>query len=298
MRSKLFLAGDKADQFAEYLATGADVVSLDLEDTVTPERKTVARDKVLALVRGLPPSTMKRVLVRVNSLESGLIEEDLAALAGSGVRLINLPKPESADDVREVTGIIDRLEDAIGVPPERRMRLLLNIESPRGLRKAYDIAAASDRVSALQIGYADLLEPYGIDREYAAALDFIRSSVRMVAAELGLEVYDGVYAGLDNDDFFRQEAIDAKRLGFAGKSCFNAEQVAIVNSVFDPTPAERARAQRVVDTAELAFARGDGIYLLDGRVVDAPFVEGARQLLRRAGELDRLKAETQEPGLR
>ena len=294
MRSKLFMPGDKPERFEAALASGADVVSIDLEDTVTPANKPTARSRVAQLLATIDAGARARVLIRVNSVESGLVQQDLDALLGQGVSLFNLPKPESADDVRLVAAHLDRLERERGLAAGST-QLMVNLESPRGLRRAHEIASASARVVALQVGYADLLEPYGIDREFEPAIDHIRVAARLVAAELGIPVYDGVYAGLNNDAFFQQEAVRALRLGFAGKSCFNAAQVAIANATFQPSAELIAHAQRIVDTAADAFAKGDGIYVLDGRIVDEPFVIGARQVLARAKavkELERRAAGT------
>lgn len=282
------MPGDKPERFEAALASGADVISIDLEDTVTPVNKQVARSRVIELLAGIDAGARARVLVRVNSVDSGLANDDFDALLGKGVSLFNLPKPESADDVKAVASHLDRLERERGLPAGST-QLMINIESPRGLRRAHEIASASERVVALQVGYADLLEPYCIDREFEPAIDHIRMAARLVAAELGIPVYDGVYAGLNNDAFFQQEAVRALRLGFAGKSCFNAAQVAIANATFQPSAEQIAKAQRIVDTASEFFAKGDGIYVLDGRIVDEPFVIGARQILARAKAVKELE---------
>lgn len=288
MRSKLFMPGDKPDAFPGALAAMADMVSIDLEDTVTPANKDLARRLVVDLVQGLDKAALSRVLVRVNSLESGLALRDLDALVGTGVTLFNIPKPESAEDVRQVSAHIDQLEGERGIA-HGTCKLLLNVESPRGMRSMFEVASASDRTAGLQIGYADLLEPYSIDREFEPALDHIRMAVKLVAAEVGVAVYDGVYAGVSNDEFFRQECIRAHRLGFAGKSCFNAAQVAIANEVFQPTPEQVMAAERIVSTAAQRFADGDGLYMLDGRIVDQPFVDGARKILERARAVQQMQ---------
>ena len=278
------MRGDRPEALPQALATGADVVSIDLEDTVLPGNKAEARAAVARLVKDLPSAILARVLVRVNSAQSGLLRDDLEALVGTGITLFNLPKPESANHVREACSLLSNFERAQGMQG-MTCKMLLNVESPSGLRRAHEITAASARVVGLQIGYADLLEPYGIDREFEMAVDHIRMAVRLVAAEFDIPVYDGVYAGISNDTFFRAECMRAKRIGFTGKSCFNGDQVAIANEVFQPTPEQLATAQRIVDSALKAFAEGDGIYVLDGRIVDEPFVAGARKLLERAKEI-------------
>ena len=159
------------------------------------------------------------------------------------------------------------------------VRLLVNIETPRGLRRAAGLAAAHPRVAGLQIGYADLLEPTGIDRTDQAALAHIRVAVRLAAAEAGLPAYDGAYAAVSDPDGYRAECEAARRHGFAGKSCIHPSQVAIANAAFLPTAAEVAWARRILAAAAEAEARGLGAVLVDGSMVDPPFLARARATL-------------------
>lgn len=287
MRSKIFMPGDRPDLLPQMLASKADSICFDLEDTVTPMRKLIARREVPAMLAELPEVIRRRVIVRVNGTSTSWLHEDLDAVVLPGLSLINLPKAESAEEVRAVCTAITRLETERGITEP--IRLFANIESPCGLRKAAEIATASPRIYALQIGYADLLEPFCIERTDSEVIHQIRLSVRMAAAEAGIEAYDGVYAGLADLDFFRREAEGARRLGFLGKSCFNAAQVAVANEVFRPTQESVQRARRIVEAADAAFAEGNGLFELDGRIVDAPFVFGARQILARAEQIAALE---------
>jgi citrate lyase subunit beta/citryl-CoA lyase len=287
MRSKIFMPGDRPDLLSQMLASKADSICLDLEDTVTPDRKAIARKEVAAMLATLPVNVVDRIIVRVNGTTSDLLPLDLDAVVTPGLTLLNLPKAESADEVRFVCDAISRLEAERGM--KAQIKLFANIESPRGLRKAAEIATASPRLLALQIGYADLLEPFRIERTDSAAIHQIRLSVRMAAAEAGIEAYDGVYADVSDASFFRSEAEGARRLGFMGKSCFDSAQVAIANEVFTPSTESVRRARRVVEAAERAFADGTGLFVLDGRIVDAPFVQGARQVLARAAQIAALE---------
>ena len=281
MRSKLFVPGSRPALFAKALAGDADALSLDLEDAVAPERKTEARGNVAGFLRGLPAEgTGKAIIVRVNGLETPHFADDVAAIIGPGLDVLNLPAAESAGDVRAAVAAMERAEAA--AKPARPASLLVNIETPKGLRLATEIATAHPRVAGLQIGYGDLFEPAGIARDEEAALAHVRLAVRLAAAEAGVPAFDGSLAALASPDRLRAEAEAARRLGFAGKSCIHPSQVAIVNEVFRPRQDEVARAQEILAAAEDAASRGIGAFTVAGQMVDAPFIERARAILRLA----------------
>src|SRR5262249_35696472 len=153
--------------------------------------------------------------------------DDMDAVVGQSLDVVNLPMVEDASAIADAAALLDRLEKADGVG---RIRILVNIETPKGLRKAVELAAAHRRVMALQVGYADLLEPYGIDRADQAALAHIRMTVRLAAAEAGVAAYDGAYALVRDPDGFRAGCASARRHGFAGKSCIHPSQIVIANA--------------------------------------------------------------------
>jgi citrate lyase subunit beta/citryl-CoA lyase len=283
MRSKLFLPGTRPELFAKGAASAADALSFDLEDSVAPERKAEARANVAAALRD--PATRaagKLAIVRVNAPDTLYFAEDVAALVGPGLDAINLPMVESAGMLREAIAVIARAEAAAGAPP---CAILANIETPRGLRLAAEIACADPRVAGLQIGYGDLFEPFGIARDDEVALHQVRLQVRMAAAEARIPAFDGALAAIASPERCRAEAEAARRLGFAGKSCIHPSQIAPVNVAFQPSEAEIARAARVVAAAEDAEAKGIGAYTVDGQMVDAPFAASARAVLALAARL-------------
>lgn len=275
MRSKLFVPGSRPELFPKALAGAADGVSFDLEDAVTEDHKAEARRLVReALLSPACAATQKILIVRVNALRTPHFAADLDAVITPRLDLLNLPKVESADDVRAASLALARLEKDRGLP--RPVPLLVNIESPRGLRLAADIAGADPRVAGLQIGFADLLEPLGIDRSDAAALHQIKLAVRLAAGEAGVWVCDAGYANIKDADGYRAEALAARRLGCIGKTCLHPSQVAIANEIFRPSEAELAFAQRVVEAAARTSA---GAFTVDGRMVDAPFIRRAHAVL-------------------
>ena len=284
MRSKLFVPASRPELFAKALAGDADALSFDLEDAVQESRKAEARGTLEAFLRqasARPPG--KILIVRVNGLTTPHFEADLRAVAWPGVDMINLPKPQSAEDVRAAAAALARVEAErrIGRP----IGILANIESPRGLRLALEIATAHPRVVGLQLGLGDLFEPYGIDRADARAVHATQLTVRVAAAEAGIWACDTVYGTVTDPEGFTREAEAARRLGFIGKSCIHPTQVPLANAVFRPSNAEIAAALRVVEAARGAERSGVGAYLVDGRMIDIPFVKRAEAILAAARRL-------------
>lgn len=281
MRSKLFVPGTRPELFEKAAASGADALSFDLEDAVAPDRKAEGRATVAEWLRKPRPADAPLVIVRVNALDSGCLDDDLAALVPTHLDVINIPKLESAEEVTGIAGRLARLEHQAG--REGQIGLLANIETPRGVRSAASIATADPRVLGLQIGFGDLFEPYGIHRAEEGALGPIRLAVRLAAAEAGIPAFDGAFVGVEDPDAFRRECETARRFGFAGKSCIHPQQIAIANEVFRPSASEIERARRVLAAAETKLADGVGAFTLNGEMVDEPFIARARAILALAG---------------
>ena len=281
MRSKLFVPGSRPELFPKALAGHADAISFDLEDAVPETGKADARRLVGEALRSPACAASAKILiVRVNGAETSHFEADLAAVLDARLDLLNLPKVESADDVRAIAKILGRLEADRGIP--RPIGILANIESPRGLRLAAEIAGADPRVAGLQIGFGDLFEPLGIDRTNAAAVQQIQLAVRLAAGEAGIWACDAAFGNIKDADGYRAEALAAKRLGYLGKTCIHPSQVALANEIFRPTDEEIAFARRVVEAAGQTQA---GAFTVDGRMIDAPFLKRAHALVAIARQL-------------
>ena len=278
MRSKLFVPGVRPELFAKALAGDADALSFDLEDSVPEQHKDAARANVAGFVRSQPlRDAAKVIVVRVNALGTPHFEADLLAVAGPGVALINVPKVESAEDIHAAVAVLERVETGNGI--DAPIRLLATIETPRGLRLAAEIASAHPRVAGLQLGLADLFEPHGIDRHDPANLHAVLFALRMAAAEAGVFAWDAAFADLDNADGFLAEAAMARRLGYVGKSCIHPRQVALANEVFQPDAEQVAAARRIVAASHEAGARGRGAFVVDGRMIDLPFLKRAEAIV-------------------
>lgn len=277
MRSKLFVPGARPELFAKALASAADALSIDLEDAVVESRKGEARDAVAEFLRSSESqASAKSIIVRVNALATAHFSADVRVIAAPKLALVNLPKVESALEVDSAVVVIDRAFTDAGLRPT--LRILANIESPKGLRNAAEIAA-HPRVAGLQLGYADLFGPYGIERRDPQHVYSVMFAVRMAAAEAGVFAYDGAFADIKDVEGFRAEAGMARRLGFLGKSCIHPSQVALANEVFGPGDAEIQQAQRLLAAARQATANGDGAFLLDGRMIDTPDIRQAEHIV-------------------
>ena len=271
MRSKLFVPASRPELFAKAEASAADSLSFDLEDSVVEARKNEAR-RTLAEYLASRTANGKTVVVRINAANTEYFDADIEAMVGAGVQILNQPMINDMEDLAKLEKRISRHERHFN-----HVKILANIETPKALRRASDFAA-HPRVMGLQVGYADLLEPYGLDRRDEAVLSHIRLTVRFAAAEAGIPAYDGAFAGVSEPDFFERECAAARRHGFSGKSCIHPSQVAIANKAFAPSDAEVARARKIVAAA--ALAEGTGAFLVDGQMIDKPFLLRAQEVVR------------------
>ena len=283
MRSKLFVPASRPELFEKALAGAADAISFDLEDAVDESRKVEARQALVGHLAGRPRDHGKLLIVRVNAIDTPHFDEDLRAAVQAGVDVVNLPMVDDAEAVREAASRLERLEAEWRSP--RPVGLLLNVETARGLRRAAALAGAHPRVTGLQIGFGDLFAALGVAMDDDSAKQQVRFAVRVAAGEAGLPAYDGAFVHIDNPEGFRAEARAAQRLGFAGKSCIHPSQIALANAAFRPSADEVAHAQRVVVAAADAAARGVCAFVVDGRLVDGPFITRAEHTLAIARRL-------------
>ena len=280
MRSKLFVPGARPELFAKALAGDADALSFDLEDSVPETGKDQARAHLAQLLGSAAATgSDKLLIVRTNATDSAHFAADLAAMAVPAVALLNIPKIESAQQLAEVAQQLEQAEAANGVT--RPIGLLINIETPRGLRCAAELAAAHPRVAGLQLGLGDMFAPNGIART-PANVHAVLFAIKMAAAEAGVFACDGAWPNVADADGFRTEAVLAQALGFIGKSCIHPKQVALANEIFS-VPAEKIdEARRIVTAAAEAQSQGRGAFLFEGKMIDAPFLRQAQMLLAAA----------------
>jgi citrate lyase subunit beta/citryl-CoA lyase len=293
MRSKLFVPASRPELFGKALASAADAISFDLEDAVAPESKSSARIELRRLLdldeagggvedlQGMLSD--KTIIVRVNAINTGHFAQDMDAVVRSTVDIINLPMVESAGEVQEVAERLEALERERGLT--QPLAILANIESPRGLRLAAEIATAHERVMGLQIGYGDLFSPLGIASGELSATQTVRVIVRIAAGEAGIDAFDGAFVNMSDPDGYRADSLAARRLGYAGRSCIHPSQIEAANDVFRPSEEELGHALRVVEAAKQHLERGTGAFTVDGRLVDGPFIVRAERVVALASRL-------------
>lgn len=286
MRSKLFVPSSRPELFMKAMCSQADAISFDLEDAVLPDRKAYAREQLIDFLgsddfRAAKESGKKMVIVRINPMDSSYAQDDLQAVCRDGVDMVNVPKINSAGDVHQAVESIEieRLRNECTAP----INMLVNIETPTALGNAAEIAAAHPRVWGLQLGLGDMFEPFNIDRYCQLNLHAVLFSLRMAAATSGTIVYDGAYTNVSNPEGFRAEAQMSKSLGYLGKTCIHPSQVALANEVFQPSAQEIDWAVKVIAAAKTN--RINGAFLLEGKMIDAPFVIRAEAIFQTAERL-------------
>lgn len=280
MRSKLFVPASRPELFDKALASQADALSFDLEDAVAPSRKQAAREALADWLgapgfRSAQSEHPKKIIVRVNTADTPYFAGDLQALGGLPIDVLNLPKVDNAAALRASI--------AQAIAAGFQGGFLVTVETPQALARAAELAAAHPRVDGLQLGLADLFEPLGIDRYQPETLRAVMLALRLGAGCAGKYAMDAAYARVRDTDGFRAEAQLARSLGFLGKSCVHPSQVAIANEVFGFTAEEIDAAERIV--AASLEQDGVGAFLLDGKMIDAPFVRRARDVLLAAGRV-------------
>jgi citrate lyase subunit beta/citryl-CoA lyase len=280
----LYMPASNARALEKAKTIPADGLIFDLEDAVAPDAKPAARQAAVAAAR-TKAYGRREVLIRANALDTPWCRDDLRAIAASGADGVVLPKVDDAAGVREAAAVLA----AAGAP--ETLGLWAMMETPRGILNAREIAAASPRLAGLCVGTADLAKElhcaHPADR---APMLMALQTVVLAARAFGLYVLDGVHVDLDDAPGFDAACRQGRALGFDGKTLIHPKQVEVANAVFAPGADELDRARRIVAAHEAAAARGQGVTLLDGRLVEVLHVAEARRLLAYAADIAALEA--------
>jgi citrate lyase beta subunit len=273
IRSLMFVPGTRPDRFEKAMTAGADAVVLDLEDAVEPSRKTEARGHVAEFLSRPPVSDAIRV-VRFNAVNTAAGEADLE-LFGPRPSFDGLLLPKV-----ETVGLVDLVNRIFVEHAGKRVPLLLQLETPRGLLRAADIAAADAPIAALVFGAEDFTAQLGVPRTIEGEeLLLARSQVVLAAAAAETDAIDTVFIDVNDAQTLRRDCERARALGFRGKIAIHPKQVPVINEVFTPGSAEVDRARRIIETYEAAAASGVGVTTLQGQMVELPIVDRARRLV-------------------
>lgn len=287
LRTLLFVPGNRQNMIEKARHLPADVVVLDLEDSVPSSEKASARAVVRDSLAGLAlggrgeggEQKRQRVFVRINSIASGLAPDDLEAVITKGIDGISQPKPSSASDIREAAAIIERLERERGIEAGH-VKLLPWVETAKGLIHAFDIASASPRVVGISFGAEDFTLDTGMERT-AEGTELLYPKTMVVIAAKAADVIaiDTPYNDFRDEAGLIKEARLARRLGFEGKFLIHPSQIEPVNRIFHPSAEEVDYARRVVAAFEAAEAQGFASTSLEGKMIDIPIANRARKLL-------------------
>lgn len=264
----LFVSGEKPERFPKALAAGADLVCIDLEDAVAPSLKQQARQSVFAFAAA--PRPQGRLAVRLNALRTREGLADVVALMASGARFdaIVLPKVESAQELALFHAWT----------AEREEMLVALIESPLGVENAHAIAMAAridaPRLGALMLGGADLSSELGASFDWDGLLS-ARGRLVNAARTVGLQVWDVPHIDLSDLDALAEETRRVARLGFDCKAAIHPSQIGVIHAAFAPAEAELSWARALL---EAHAAGGEGAFLFQGRMVDAPVLARARRI--------------------
>ncbi len=283
-RSLLFVPGARPEMVEKAARLAADVLCLDLEESVLPEEKATAREVVGAAIPKLA-EVGRTVHVRVNSIESGLTREDLVTSVQAGLGGVLLAKTQSPQDVRDVDVLLREQELAHEIRPGT-VALIAAIESARALLRCEEISRASTRLVALMLGGEDFTFDMGVRRTRdGRELDYARSVVATGARAAGLIALDTPWADIRDVEGLTADAERARGLGFSGKYIIHPSQIEAVHQVFTPADEEVAAARQVLSAWEEAQSRGLGAVQLDGRMVDRPVADRARLLIEQAAAI-------------
>jgi len=283
----MFVPGHRQRMIDKAFGLDADAIMLDIEDGVAPNEKDAARKNIAeSLGREKTPGSPARY-VRINAIGHARIDADLEAVIRPGLEGLVCPKIDTPDEVRKIDAILNDQEPKNNLK-KGSVKLLIAIESPRGLLNAPAIAASSPRVAGLLFGAEDFGREIGLPtvREGEARdLIYARSSIVIAAASSHVQAVDGVWVDLNDTQGLSGFARQSRRLGFSGMSCIHPSQVDAINTIFSPTAEEIDYCQKVLQAFEEANARGDGSIAFGGQLIDRPIVERARRTIDMARSL-------------
>lgn len=277
-RCYLFVPGDSERKQAKSLESGADALILDLEDSVAPDAKRVARELTSVFLGESAP--MQR-FVRVNALDTGLTEDDVAATAGGKPDGYVLPKCQGRDDINTLSGMIEKHG------ADNAVIFAIATETVRAVRGLMASDWSHPRLAAMTWGAEDLAADMGAIRNrgdegtYYSPFVFARDAMLFAAKDAGVAAVDSVYTNFRDEPGLVAEARAALDCGFTGKMAIHPAQVAPIQQVFTPTTEQVEWARKIIDAMDGA---GKGVVQVDGKMIDRPHVKTAQ------GIMDRWKA--------
>ena len=284
-RSALFMPASNARALDKARGLAEDVIIMDLEDAVAPDKKALAREQAVAAVKQ-GGYGKRELVIRANGVGTEWVQDDLVAIARSGADAALLPKVESAAEIREAEEVLV----AAGAPD--RLAIWCMIESPLGVLSVTEIAAASSRLGALVMGTSDLTKDLGARHTASRGPLMTSLGLCLLAARAhGLAILDGVHLDLSDDAGFVEICRQGAEMGFDGKTLIHPKTLEAANRAFGPTEEDIDWSRRVMEVHAKAVAEGSGVVLLDGQLIENLHVEEARRVLALAEMIEALAAE-------
>ena len=286
MRSLLFVPGDSERKLEKGYASQADVVIVDLEDSVAPQNKAAARAVASSFIAEHRAATKAAIYVRVNDLTSGLIDDDLAALVGAQPDGIMLPKSNSGQDVQHLSAKLRVHEARFGLPDGAIRILPIITETAAGVLAASTYAGTGSRLSGLTWGAEDLSAAIGARQardgngHYTDVFRLARALTLLAASSAEVAAVDTVFPNFSDMAAFEAECVEAERDGFTAKMAIHPAQVPVINKAFTPSREAVERSAAII--AAFAAAGDPGVVGIDGKMYDRPHLRLAERLLARA----------------
>jgi (S)-citramalyl-CoA lyase len=269
-RSFIFTPGLKPEMFPKAIASGADMVCIELEDGIAIKDKNEARKNTIEALETLEVKSGVELVVRVNCQRTkfGLLDLEAFISARTKVKAIMLPKVKTPDEI----AFIDDLLTDCGLDTD----LHVIMETNEALESIYEIANASKRIVALYFGGVDMAAELRVPNEYKNLI-YARSKLVHAGASVGVDVIDVPYLDLDDMDGMKKEAELVRDLGFTGKGSIHPKQINMLNEIFTPSKEEIVKAKRIVDQFN---ASNTGLVVIDGKLIEKPVLrEMQRKIL-------------------
>ena len=280
-RSLIFVPGNNPRFLEKAKSLEADIVCLDLEDSVPPSEKKAARKLVRAAL-GSRSQYRASVFVRTNAPASGMIPDDLREIVRKGIDGIVVPKVSRAGDLREVERALGAAEKKAGLGP---VQIIPSIESAEGVVNAYEISAHGKRVCAVVFGVFDLLNDLGI--EYAKqpqGAAYSRAKIPVDSRAAGVSAIDAIWQDIGDSRGLASDCRIGRGLGYAGKSIIHPDQIRTVHRIFHPNKTEIEWARKVCDAYLKSTEKGRGATAVEGKMIDEVHYKQARALLDLVGQ--------------
>ena len=299
-RCQLFCPGSRPSLFQKAAASEADVINLDLEDSVTPNDKDEARRAVIAGINKVEWGK-KTLSVRINGLDTPYWYRDVVEVleqAGDRIDQIMIPKVGCAADVYAVDALVTAVERAKGRTKPIAFEVI--IESAAGIAHVEEIAASSPRLQAMSLGAADFAASMGMQttgiggtqenyymhhegaKHWSDPWHWAQAAIVAACRTHGVLPVDGPFGDFSDDDGFRAQALRSATLGMVGKWAIHPKQVALANEVFTPSEAAVTEAREILAAMEAAKAAGQGAAVYKGRLVDIASMRQAEVIVRQA----------------